>query len=189
MLLMCRSFLKTQHQDWGRVLEDTSACNALISGIHPTTFLSLERPRHTSQFHRIQKERKKKHISVNTLRLWFKILRPGVLMPHPDSGIWSAGSRSPSTSVRPLSILIHYVLSWNEQFNKVIPFICVSHAYSRASQAPTIQIFYRCLRGCSTLSEKKVFLIQAKRPSLSSPCLILWACVGLWRAQVGKYAL
>lgn len=76
-------------------------------------------------------------------------------MPHQESGIWSAGSRLPSASVRPSWVWIHYVVPWNEQFNKVIPFVCVSHAYSRASLAPTIQIFYRCLRGCSMWTEKK----------------------------------
>lgn len=169
------------------MLEDTSACHASGSGIHPITFLSLERPHHTSPLHQIQHKKAKtlfcQYTKIMIQNTWTRSVDAASRIRNLE--------RQQQITISQHSSFVN--LDHDEQFNKVIPFVCVSHAYSRASLAPTIQIFYRCLRGCSMLSEKKkkkkVFLIQAKRPCLSSPCLMLWAYVGFWRAHFGKCTL
>lgn len=104
--------------------------------------------------------------------------------------VWSPGSRLSAAFVLREFGSIMRRFPRSEQFNKVIPFVCVSRTYSRAPAGPAPSKCFTDVSGVAQRRPKKnVFLIQTKRPSPSSPCLMLWACVGCWSAHVGKYAL
>lgn len=106
--------LKTQHQE---ALARGHFSMPHVGVRDPSNKLPLAGAYHITHYNYTKSIiRKQKHISANTLRLWFKTLGPGVLMPLQESGIWSASSRSPSASVCPSWI---WIITWFLEMNNL----------------------------------------------------------------------
>lgn len=179
---MCRSF-KTQHLDWGEgwkkpqhahwgqgsIQKPSSRCETTVPSQLP--------------IHRNYQSRRR------------------IMIQHLEPKRWCCTKDHDSGAANPLQpvfVLCEFgSITWVLETNNLTKWFhstacrtrTVVPRWLRPSKSVTdvSEVAQRCPKKRKEKKEK-VFLVQAKRPSLSSPCLMLWVCVGVWRAHVGKYA-